>query len=49
MVSKELLMDICKLCALSENLCVPGGKNIVIKPQREQRKSQRALTKKKGA
>jgi len=46
---KELLMDISKLCVLCENLCVPSGKNIVIKPQKTQRKSQRSLTKKKGA
>jgi len=44
MVSKELLMDICKLCVPSENLCVLSGKNIVIKPQKTQRKSQIALT-----
>ena len=41
---KELLMDICKLCVPVENLCVLSGKNIIIKPQRAQRKSQIALT-----
>ena len=50
MESKGLLMDICKLCVPRENLCVPRenlcvlcGKNMIIKPQRTQRKSQRAL------
>jgi len=43
MESKGLLMDICKLCVPRENLCVLCGKNMIIKPQRTQRKSQRAL------